>query len=75
MQYIFAMKKSLYPLISESPMKGSTMNRSLLVSTFISAAWVMSSYATDLAAIISKVSENCDKINSYSADANVRYKI
>jgi hypothetical protein len=56
-------------------MKGSIMNRSLLVSTFIWAAWVMSSHATDLAAIISKVSENCDKINSYSADADVRYKI
>ena len=51
------------------------MNRIAIVSAFVSMVGVLSSFATDLAAIIQKVSENCNKIQSFSADAEVRYKI
>lgn len=49
------------------------MYRSLIVSALLSGAGVISAYATDLAAIIQKVSENCDKIESFTADAEMRY--
>lgn len=35
----------------------------------------LSSFATTLDSIISRVSENCDKIERFQANARVRYKI
>ena len=51
------------------------MHRSAIISALVSAIAVLSAHATDMAGIIVKVSENCDKIQSYSADAYVRYII
>jgi hypothetical protein len=51
------------------------MSRIAFVSIALAAAGVFSAHATDLATIIQKVSENCEKIQSYSAEVNVRYKI
>jgi outer membrane lipoprotein-sorting protein len=50
------------------------MNRIAFVSAAIAAAGVISTHATDLATIIQKVSENCEKIQSFNADVAVRYK-
>jgi outer membrane lipoprotein-sorting protein len=51
------------------------MYKSVFISALASAMAILSVYATDMATIISKVSENCDKIESFSADASVRYII
>ncbi len=51
------------------------MNRIAIVSAAIAAAGVISAHATNLAAVIQKVSENCEKIQSYHADVEARYKI
>jgi hypothetical protein len=46
-----------------------------IVSVLLAAAEIASVHATNLATIIQKVSENCDRIQSYGADVRVRYKI
>jgi outer membrane lipoprotein-sorting protein len=46
-----------------------------IVSAVLAAAGFIPAHAADLATIIQKVSQNCDKIQSYSADVRVRYKI
>jgi hypothetical protein len=52
-----------------------TMKRIAIVSALLAAVGAIAVQATTLAAIIQKISENCDKIQSYSADVRVRYKI
>jgi hypothetical protein len=49
------------------------MNRIAIVSAALAAAGVISAHATDLATIIQKVSENCEKIQSFNAEVRVRY--
>jgi len=51
------------------------MRRSILLFTLVSATAVLSAHATDMATIITIVSDNCDKIESFSADGIVRYVI
>jgi hypothetical protein len=51
------------------------MNRIAIVSAVLAAAGVFSTHATNLATIIQKVSENCEKIQSFNAEVRVRYKI
>ena len=50
------------------------MNRSMvLAAAFLTVFGAVAAHCTDLAAVIAKVSENCDRIRSYEADAEVRY--
>jgi outer membrane lipoprotein-sorting protein len=51
------------------------MHTNVIIAALVSAVATLSAHATDMSAIIAKVSENCDKIRSYSADAVVRYII
>jgi outer membrane lipoprotein-sorting protein len=51
------------------------MRRSILFFTLVSVTAVLSAHATGMATIIANVSSNCDKIESFSADAIVRYVI
>jgi hypothetical protein len=51
------------------------MYRKLILSAVWAIAAVCSAHSYDIAAIMKKVSENSDKIVSYKADAQVRYKI
>ena len=51
------------------------MNRIISIVTLLSVACGITVQATDLAAIVEKVSANSDKIQSFSADAQIRYKI
>jgi hypothetical protein len=51
------------------------MKRTVILTAMLAAAGVFSAHATNLAAIIQKVSGNCDKIQSFNADIEVRYHI
>ena len=51
------------------------MKHKLLFSAAWTLAAVSAAFSWDMAGIIKKVSENCDKIVTYTADAQVRYKI
>ena len=51
------------------------MKYKLLVSATWALAAVSAAFSWDMAGIIEKVSENCDKIVTYTADAKVRYHI
>jgi hypothetical protein len=51
------------------------MNRISIVSAALAVAGVISAHAANLATIIQKVSENCEKIQSFHADVQVRYKV
>jgi hypothetical protein len=51
------------------------MSRKLIGVAALALIGALSTYATDLLAIIHKVSENCRKIQSYSADVEVRYRL
>jgi hypothetical protein len=51
------------------------MKRIAIITALLTAAGVISAHATDLAAIIQKVSENCERIQSFNADIEVRYHI
>jgi hypothetical protein len=51
------------------------MRQIVIASLLFAGIGTAPAHATDLAAIIKKVSENCDKIAVYAADAQVRYKI
>ena len=50
-------------------------NRTMIAAGFVSVLFASATFSTDLTAIIAKVSDNCEKIESYAADASVRYKI
>jgi hypothetical protein len=51
------------------------MNRRTAAAALFTCAGIMTAWPYDLAAIIARVSENCDKIVSYNADAQVNYQI
>lgn len=53
--------------------KEQSMPRSFIGLTLFAFAGVMSAQTTDIATVIKRVSENCDKIESFTAKLDARY--